>query len=110
LFTILSINAVWDREIVCVEQSRKKVIPSVNLAGPSSEISHLDFRRAAKQSFLAAKEAMEKMLLTCTLKMIVPVGERQMYTHHSQLSCTKFHPRTALLKVLFQTQLACFIP
>ncbi len=50
--------------MVQVAWLQEKVILSVNLAGPSLEISHLDLRRAMKQSFLAAKEVAENMSLT----------------------------------------------
>src|SRR6266851_8283536 len=66
-------NMDWDKVMVWAAWSCEKVIPSANLAGPSSEISHLDLRRAMKQSFSAAEEVVENMLLTWTLKMIMPV-------------------------------------
>ncbi len=57
-------KVVCNKVIVHAERSHKKAMLSVNLAGPSSEISHLDLSSAAKQSFLAAKEAVEKILST----------------------------------------------
>ncbi len=50
--------------MVRLEQSHEKVMPSANLAGPSSEISHLDLRSAVKRLFSAAEEAIEKILST----------------------------------------------
>ena len=77
-FMTLSMKAVWDKVMVHAGRSHEKAMPSVNLAGPSSEISHLDLRRAANRSFSAAEEAAEKMSSTWTLKMTVPVGEQHM--------------------------------
>ena len=95
--------------MVQVSWSQEKAILRANLAGPSSEIAQCDLRSTTNQSFLVAEEAAEKMLSMWTEKMMVPVGEQHIYIHHLQLSWMKFHPIRAVLKVLFHTQLACFI-
>jgi hypothetical protein len=51
------------------------VIPSADFAGPRSEISHFDLRRALKAFISFGDKAAAKMSSTWMEKMTVPEGE-----------------------------------
>jgi len=46
------------------------------LAGPRSEISHLDLSAFLKHMFFSGGQAIEKMSSTCTANMTIPEGVR----------------------------------
>ena len=52
-------------------------MPSVNLAGPRSDISHFDLRSDLKRSVSAMDEEAAMILSMCSAKMVVPVLETQ---------------------------------
>src|SRR6266704_1128121 len=85
-------------------------IPSPNLAGPRSEISHLDCNCCLKRSFSSGGLAMENISSTCTAKMTVPDVVRRTYTHHSHGTRVNPHSTPALWKVSFHLRLAWRMP
>ena len=72
-----SINTIWDVEIVWLRRSWLMVMPSANLAGSRSEISHQERSSALKQSVSLDKEEATIMSSTCTVKIIVLVADVQ---------------------------------
>ena len=101
---------VWEREMVWDERSHVMAMLSVNLVGPKSVTSHWDSRKVLNEAVSSGEDAAEKMLLTCREKTMVPVGDWWRYTHHLHRRHSNPYAVTALLKVMFQIQLACFIP
>src|SRR6266571_7486045 len=91
-------------------RSRVMPIPRAYLGSPRSEISHLEVNSALKRSISLGDDAVARMSSTCTTKIMVPVADCRLYTHHSHASCSKPQPTMAALNVLFQIRLACFMP
>jgi hypothetical protein len=66
---------VWERDMLYDGRSWVIAMPNANFAGPRSEISHFDWKRALKDSSSCFEDVAAKISSMWTEKMTVPKGD-----------------------------------